>query len=193
VISQRIARAVTELLAPAVLVSVLLVLLAVHGAPSVGRGLVLGIVAALFESVLPFLYILRGVRRGDLTDRHIGDHRQRRGPLLVGLASVTAGFVVLVALDAQRELLAAVVAGGVGLVVAAVVNHWWKMSIHTAVASGAMVVLMLVYGWPLVGTAPLVAAVGWSRVALKDHTPAQVVVGALVGAAVAGGVFSALR
>ena len=52
---------------------------------------------------------------------------------------------------------------------------------------------MLVYGWPLVATAPLVAAVGWSRVALKDHTVAQVAVGALVGAAVAGGVFAALR
>lgn len=193
VIFQRIARAVTELLAPAVLVSVLLVLLAVHGAPGVGRGLLLGVVAALFESVLPFLYILRGVRRGDLTDRHVGDHRQRRGPLLVGLASVTAGFVVLLALDAQRELLAAVVAGGIGLVVAAVVNHWWKMSIHTAVAAGALVILVLVYGWPLAVTAPLVAAVGWSRVALKDHTVAQIVVGALVGAAVAGGVFAALR
>ena len=56
-----------------------------------------------------------------------------------------------------------------------------------------MVILMLVYGWPLVATAPLVAAVGWSRVALKDHTVAQVAVGALVGAAVAGGVFAALR
>ncbi|MET7418387.1 phosphoesterase PA-phosphatase [Dactylosporangium sp. NPDC005555] len=190
---QRVARVVTEVLAPAVLVSVLLVLLAVHGAPSVGRGLLLGVVAAVFESVLPFLYILRGVRRGDLTDRHVGDHRQRRGPLLVGLGSVSVGFVVLVGLDAQRELLAAVVAGGVGLIVAAVVNHWWKMSIHTAVAAGAMVILMLVYGWPMVATAPLVGAVGWSRVALKDHTVAQVVVGAIVGAAVAGGVFSALR
>ena len=67
------------------------------------------------------------------------------------------------------------------------------MSIHTAVAAGALVILVLVYGWPLVVTAPLVAAVGWSRVALKDHTVAQVVVGALVGAAVAGGVFAALR
>ncbi|MEV0564716.1 phosphoesterase PA-phosphatase [Dactylosporangium sp. NPDC050588] len=192
-IVQRIARGVTEVLAPAVLVSVLLVLLAVHGAPSVGRGLLLGVAAAVFESVLPFLYILRGVRRGELTDRHVGDHRQRRGPLLVGLVSVAVGFVVLVGLDAQQELLAAVVAGGVGLVVAAVVNHWWKMSIHTAVAAGALVILMLVYGWLLIVTAPLVGLVGWSRVALKDHTVAQVVVGAVVGAVVAGGVFSALR
>jgi membrane-associated phospholipid phosphatase len=143
--------------------------------------------------VLPYLYILRGVRTGRLSDHHIGDRRQRRGPLLVGLGSVVAGFAVLLAAHAHRELLAAVVAGGVGLVVAAAVNHWWKMSIHTAVAAGSVVILTLVYGWPLLATAPLVAAVGWSRVALKDHTVAQVVVGTVLGAAVAGGVFSALR
>jgi membrane-associated phospholipid phosphatase len=44
----------------------------------------------------------------------------------------------------------------------------------------------------LLVTAPLVVLVGWSRVRLADHTPAQVVVGAMVGATVAGGVFSAL-
>ncbi|WP_330186185.1 phosphoesterase PA-phosphatase [Dactylosporangium sp. AC04546] len=193
-IRERVARAVTEVFAPAVLVSVLLVLLAVHTeGGDLRRGLSLGVVAALFESVLPFLYILRGVRTGALTDHHIGDHRQRRGPLLVGLGSVVAGFGVLVWAGAARELLAAVVAGGVGLVVAAGVSHWWKMSIHSAVAAGSVVILMLVYGWWLALAAPLAAAVGWSRVALKDHTVAQVVVGTLVGAVVAGGVFSALR
>jgi len=189
----RVARVVTEVFAPAVLVSVLLVLLGVHSEHGVVRGLGLGVVAALFESVLPYLYILRGVRNGSLTDRHVGDHRQRRGPLLVGLGSVLAGFAVLLAAGAGRELLAAVVAGGVGLVVAMAVNHWWKMSIHAAVAAGAAVILVLVYGWWLVAAAPLVGVVGWSRVRLGDHTAGQVVVGSVVGALVAGGVFSGLR
>jgi hypothetical protein len=193
VIKQRIARWLTEAFAPAVLVSVLLVLLGVHTEPGLARGLAMGAVAALFESVLPYLYILRGVRTGRLTDHHIGDRRQRLVPLLVGMGSVLAGLVVLLLADAHRELLAAVGAGGVGLVVAAAVNHWWKMSIHAAVAAGSVVILMLVYGWPLLAAAPLVGAVGWSRVELKDHTWAQVGVGVVVGALVAGGVFAALR
>jgi hypothetical protein len=190
---QRLARWLTEAFAPAVLVSVLLVLLGIHAEPGLVRGLTLGAVAALFESVLPYLYILRGVRSGRLSDRHIGDRRQRLVPLLVGLASVVVGVVVLVIAGAHRELLAAVAAGGVGLVVAAAVNHWWKMSIHAAVASGAVVILLMVYGPVLLVTAPLVGAVGWSRVELKDHTWAQVAVGTVVGALVAGGVFAALR
>ena len=174
---------VTEAFAPAILVAVLLV--------AVGGWW--GLVAALFCSVIPFGYIVVGVLRGRLTDHHIDLREQRRIPLAFGVASVLTGLVLLVAVSAPRDLVALVAAGAVGLGVCATVNHWWKMSIHTAVAAGALVILVLVYGWPLAATAPLVAAVGWSRVALKDHTVAQVVVGALVGAAVAGGVFSALR
>jgi hypothetical protein len=192
-IKQRAARWLTEAFAPAVLVSVLLVLLGVHAEPGLARGLALGAAAALFESVLPYLYVLRGVRTGRITDHHVGDRRQRLVPLLVGMASVLAGLVVLLLAHAHRELLAAVGAGGIGLVVAALVNHWWKMSIHTAVTAGSVVILCLVYGWILIVTAPLVAAVGWSRVALKDHTAAQVAIGAVVGALVAGPVFAALR
>jgi hypothetical protein len=193
VIRQRAARWLTEVFAPAVLVSILLVLLGVHSEPGLARGLALGGLAALFESVLPYVYILRGVRTGRITDHHIGERRQRLVPLLVGMGSVLAGLVLLLAAGAHRQLLAAVAAGGVGLVVAAVVNHWWKMSIHAAVAAGSVVILTMVYGWSMLGTVPLLVAVGWSRVELKDHTWAQVAVGTAVGALVAGGVFGALR
>jgi membrane-associated phospholipid phosphatase len=70
------------------------------------------------------------------------------------------------------------------------------MSIHTAVAGGSAVILALVFGpTPLaLGTGlPLVGAIGWSRVRLGDHTVAQVLVGSVVGAAVAGLVFGLLR
>ncbi|WP_307829077.1 phosphatase PAP2 family protein [Streptomyces clavuligerus] len=46
------------------------------------------------------------------------------------------------------------------------------------------------------GLLPLTAVVGataWSRLRLGRHTPAQVVVGVTVGAAVAGTVFTLLR
>jgi hypothetical protein len=194
-LADRAARAVTELLAPAVLVGTLLVVLGWHSAGYRPIGLVHGMIAGLFESALPFAYILRGVRAGRLTDHHIGVRQQRLGPLLVGAGSVIAGLVILIVLGASRPLLAAVVAGGVGLIVAAGISHWWKMSIHTAVAAGAATILALVFDSALlVGAAfPLVVAVAWSRTRLRDHTVAQVSVGMVVGAAVAGTVFGLLR
>jgi len=42
-----------------------------------------GLVAALSGSVLPMLFVLRGVRRGRLTDDHLRPREQRAFPLLV--------------------------------------------------------------------------------------------------------------
>jgi hypothetical protein len=187
---------ITEMLAPAVIVALLLIALGWESARYRPIGLLHGAIAGLFESVLPFAYIMRQVRAGRLSDHHIGVRQQRFGPLMVALASVLTGFVILVLLGSARQLIAGVVAGAVGLVVAAGVSHWWKMSIHTAVAAGAATILSQVFApAPVVfcAASPLVVLVGWSRTRLRDHTVAQVVVGAIVGAAVAGSVFGLVR
>lgn len=169
--------------APAILVAVLLV--------AVGRWW--GVVAALFCSVIPFGYIVVGVLRGRLTDHHIDLREQRRIPLAFGIASVLTGLALLVAFRAPRDLVALVAAGAVGLAVSATVSHWWKMSIHTAVAAGTVVILVLVYGPRWWIALPVLTAIGWSRVRLGAHSMAQVLVGAVVGATIAAGVFTALR
>ncbi|PWR06335.1 phosphoesterase PA-phosphatase [Micromonospora acroterricola] len=189
----RVARLVTELTAPAVLVSLLMVTVSWHSSRGTGRGLAWGLLATLFVTGIPFAYILGGVRRGRLTDHHIGRREQRRVPLLVGLGSVAAGLALLTVLGAPRPLLALAVAGIVGLVVAVSVSHWWKMSIHSAVAAGALVILVLIFGSPLLLAAPLVGLVGWSRVRLRDHTVPQVLTGSVLGALIAGLVFGLLR
>jgi hypothetical protein len=189
----RFARLVTELSAPAVLVSLLTLAVGWHSTAGGLGGLGWGLLAVLFVSGIPFAYIVGGVRRGRLTDHHVGLREQRRVPLLVGLCSVVAGLALLAALGAPRPVLALVVAGAIGLVVAVAVSHWWKMSIHSAVAAGTVVILILTFGAPLLAAVPLLVLVGWSRVRLRDHTVPQVLVGGLVGGLVAGAVFAALN
>ncbi|WP_307835635.1 phosphoesterase PA-phosphatase [Paractinoplanes ferrugineus] len=149
--------------------------------------------ASLFCAVIPYAMILRGVRRGHLTDRHIGVREQRTKPLLLGLASVTVGVVLLLVLPAPRELTALIVASLAGGVIATGVNHFWKSSVHAGVAAATTVVLTMVFGPWLLLTAAITAAVAWSRVHLRDHTTAQVLVGAAIGGVVAGVVFGSLR
>ncbi|MFI6065553.1 phosphatase PAP2 family protein [Micromonospora sp. NPDC051227] len=189
----RIARLVTEVTAPAVLVSLLIITVSWHSASRPGQGLVWGLLATLFVTGIPFAYIVGGVRRGRLTDHHVGRREQRRAPLLVGLGSVAAGLALLAVLGAPRPVLALAVSGLVGLVVAVSVSHWWKMSIHSAVAAGTLVILMLTFGTRLVVAVPLLAVVGWSRVRLRDHTVAQVLTGAALGALIAAVIFGLLR
>ena len=74
----------------------------------------------------------------------------------------------------------------------AAITTMWKISIHCAVASGSVAILALLFG-PLALTGyALVALLGWSRVAVKDHTVAQVVAGAVLGAGAAALAYAAL-
>ena len=60
-------------------------------------------------------------------------------------------------------------------------------------AAGAVVILALVFGPPLLVLAPAPVLSGWARVELGDHDPAQVVAGMAIGAATAAAVFTGLR
>jgi membrane-associated phospholipid phosphatase len=151
-----------------------------------------GLLAALFTAVLPTLFISRGVRRGRWSDRNVGARRPRLLVLAFIIASVAAGLILLLVLDAPR-LLTGYLAFMLGSVaVLAVITTVWKISIHCAVAAGSVTILALTYG-PLVllGYA-LVAVLGWARVEVKDHTVAQVVAGSLLGALAAAGAYAVL-
>jgi membrane-associated phospholipid phosphatase len=133
------------------------------------------------------------VRRGHLSDHHIGERRQRAKPLLLGLLSVIVGLVVLAVAGAPRELVAAVVVMFVvGLLVTAV-NLGWKISVHAAASAASITVLVLIFGPPLLVAYLMPAAVGWSRVQLRDHTTAQVLAGAAAGVVLSWLTFTWLR
>ena len=184
---RRMARLVTEVMSPVVLIVVVTLIVAVHSAGAV-RGLALGLIAFFFAGGLPYGLVLIGVRRGQLTDHHVSRREQRPRVMAVALASVAAGLLVLHWLDAPRALFALVAAMVAGLVVALAVTSFWKISIHAAAAAGTVASLaILVSPWWLF-LAPVVVLTGWARVVIRDHTPAQVSVGAIVGAAVAAGV-----
>jgi hypothetical protein len=188
-----LARGLTEAFAPAVLAGLLPLAVGAKVAKSVPEGLLWGLLASLFCAVIPYAMIVHGVRRGNLTDHHIGVREQRTRPLLFGLVSVTIGVALLLILHAPRELTALIIASLAGGVIATGINHFWKSSIHAGVAAATTVVLTMVFGPLLLLTSAITAAVGWSRVHLRDHTTAQVLVGAAIGASVAGVVFGALR
>jgi len=186
----RLARLITEVLAPANVGAIVFLLVAWHSTPTILEALRWGLLTVFFTIALPFAFILWGVRRRRFTDHHIRLREQRPQALAVGIGSGLVGLVVLVLLGAPRELIALVVAMATGVVNALLITLFWKMSIHVASVAGAIVILVLVFGPPFVVLAPLVALVGWARVELGDHTPAQVTAGAAIGATVAGLIFT---
>ncbi|MCM0676576.1 phosphoesterase PA-phosphatase [Micromonospora phytophila] len=191
-VGRRLARLTTEVLAPSVLVTVMPLVIAARATGSLGGLLRWGGAALFFCAVVPIGVIVYGVRRGWLTDRHIGDHTQRLRPLGLGLTSVAVGIALLAAFDPPRLLFALMVATLVNGAAVTAVNHWWKLSVHVATAAGSVIILILVFGAALHALWPLVAAVAWSRVRLRDHTLAQVIAGATVGVPLTAVTFLAL-
>lgn len=150
--------------------------------------------AVIFAAVIPLLLIERGKRAGKWDDRHVGQVQRRKALIPAIMASVGAGIGGMLALDAPRQMVALAAAMVATLAVILVpTSLWeWKISVHTAVAGGALAMLALTWG-PLVWLAyPLVAVIAWSRISLRDHTLAQTIAGAAAGTVTAGLVFAAL-
>jgi membrane-associated phospholipid phosphatase len=188
-----VARALTEVFAPAVLVIALLFAVALHASPTLGQGLLYGAITAFFAGGLPYTILLFGIRRGYLGDRHIRERSERPVMMAIGLVSVTVGLLLTWWLGAPRGLFALVAAMVAGVVVSLTITVFWKISIHTATAAGTVAVLILEFGPALWLGLLLVVALAWARVALRDHTTAQVIAGSIVGFTVAASVMATLR
>jgi membrane-associated phospholipid phosphatase len=146
-----------------------------------GRGLAWGAVAALFAGVVPMAFINRGIRHGRWNDRNVGAKGPRLIVLAFIIASVALGLALLVGLGAPTELSGYFACLLVSVAVLAAITTVWKISIHCAVASGSVTILVLLFGPWLVPAYLLVALTGWSRVVVKDHSTAQVIAGSLLG------------
>ncbi|WP_329383447.1 hypothetical protein OG625_21390 [Streptomyces sp. NBC_01351] len=152
-----------------------------------------GLFGALFAAVIPVLFIKFGIRRGTWADRHLGVRQQRLVVMAFIICSVTSGTLLMRFLNAPQVMVALIAAMVTTLTILLAITFAWKISVHAAVSSGSVVMLALDYSPWLLTAYPLVALIGWSRIALRDHTLAQVIAGTLLGGTVAGITFALLH
>ncbi len=129
----------------------------------------------------PFIHIRWGVRTGRFSDHEISVREERLRPLLMQLGTVGATYALLRRLRAPRLVIALVISISAAMIPITGITLYWKVSVHVAGTAGTVTVLSLVFGkraYPLIA---LVPAMAWSRYVLDHHSPAQGVVGALLG------------
>ncbi|MGW0762591.1 hypothetical protein ACWD1Y_40025 [Streptomyces sp. NPDC002814] len=188
-VENRTARAVTDGLEPKnVILAVCLLLGAAQD--NMVTGLAWAVHAIVFAAVIPVAYIKYGIRVGRWGDRHVGQRERRMHLIPVIMASVGIAITAMVLLDAPAQMTALVVAMLATLGAILPVTAFWKISVHTSVSAGAVAILAAGINSWWAAAFPLVALIGWSRVALRDHTLGQVVAGAALGTLVASGVFA---
>lgn len=190
----RLAKIVTEVLSPAVIVVLLPFAVAWNATGhAVVPTIAWSVVVAVFYSVFPMAFIVRGARRGKWDGHWVRERERRFVPLMMCLVSALVGLVILLVWDAPRDVVALAWSMVTVLIACVVITKWWKVSLHATVAGGAVATVVLIYGWVMAVLVPLVALVAWARVRVADHTTAQVVVGAILGPVVGGVVFILLR
>ncbi len=178
-----LARRISDLISPPLLLILLVWAVAQRASSNVSEAIGWAILYLLLADVLPIVSVRWLARRGMLADVERARGRERLKPLAISLSWVGVAFALFQILGAPpllRTLLQTQLAQGL---VMAAITPFWQISFHGgAVAALAMVVAVL-YGektWPL---ALLLVPVTWSQVRLGRHTTAQVLVGALVTAA----------
>jgi hypothetical protein len=186
----RLARVLTDGLHPKTWI--VLVSLAIGWHAGHLTGLVWAAVGIVFAAVIPVALITRGVREGRYSDHNIGVRSQRIVIMILIIASVTTALTAMTGFGAPRAMPALMAAMIVTLLGLLAVTTRWKISVHTAVSSGAIAMLALTYGPALLSVYALAAAVGWSRVELRDHTRAQVLAGTVLGGAASAITFASL-
>ncbi|WP_336211861.1 hypothetical protein [Nonomuraea sp. LPB2021202275-12-8] len=158
-------------------------------------GLGWGALAAGLCGGVPAVIIFGGVRKGWFGDWHIGERSQRPKLVAVIVALVLVALALLVALGAPTVMVACVVIMLATLAVVGPITLRWKISFHTAVAAGSVVMLAWVLPAPavvLAAGAVVVALIGWARAEIRDHTPAQALAGAAAGAMATGATLALL-
>lgn len=175
------ARLVSRAFQPVVVSTLLLLLVALMGPGRPAYQLAWFAISAGVATGLPVLFIMMGIKWGKAEDLDLRDRLQRPLPLLVALACSAGAAAIVWLAKGPDNLLVALLAGFVPGVALTIITLKWKISFHSATLAGATIVLWWLLGkWALAGLF-IVGAVGWSRVVLRRHTPAQVLAGAAVG------------
>lgn len=141
----------------------------------------LSIVAALTILVIPTIYTAILLKLGKISDPLFTVRAERRLLFLPMGIILVAGFFTMQIMGAPKIMISIGACGATGLAVAAIITRFWKISLHAGGLSGIAALALLVWPPSAIFAIPFVVGVCWSRVALKEHTPAQVIAGSLLG------------
>jgi membrane-associated phospholipid phosphatase len=186
---ERLARLTTNLLNPFLVSLVVIVLLAFKASADTAAALKWAAISLALSVAPVFVVVVYLVRQRRLDGVFVSHRSQRHWLYLLASALAAAGCGVLWSFEAPYLLKSAFTAGLAAVVAFMVVNLFWKISLHTAFMSASVTVLVMVYGAAAAWSFLLLLPVAWARIRLKQHSLAQVVVGAVLAAGIVAGVF----
>lgn len=179
------ARIVSDIVSPPVVWAVLAIPVALQYSQTTVNALFWAALYSIFICLIPISYVAYHVWRGNISDIHMKERRQRIRPLLVSILSTATVWWLLKRLDAPSAFPLLAILSLVQISLIAMITMMWQISMHMMSIAGAVLAIGVIFG---VGAAlllvPLVALVAAARLHLQRHTPAQIIAGTVLGALV---------
>lgn len=142
----------------------------------------------LFTVVMPQLLIRLYRHYQGLSLLRVLKREERMIPYVISIACYFACYYVMKILHMPHFMCSIVVAAIAIQIPCAIINHWWKISTHTAAiggTTGAVMAFSFIFGfyplWWICALILLAGIVGTSRTLLRLHTLGEVAGGFLMG------------
>lgn len=180
VIKQKIANLTSNILNPFLICLALIILFSFKSAVSTSEAIKWALIATGLGILPVFLVIIYLLRHGKLDDFFIAAREQRTKIYLLSCLSAGAGCVTLALLHAPAILVAGFITGVSTAMIFALINLWWKISLHTAIVAASATIMVILYGWVATATVALVPLTAWSRIELECHSLKQTISGAIL-------------
>lgn len=136
---------------------------------------------AVFNVLLPVMFILWLLREGRISDFDIYYRKQRFRPYIFITSCGIVTSLVMALGGAPRLMVILSITGVVQTVALFLINMWWKISAHSAATASFTILLGGLFGASLLPYLLGVPLMVWSRVRLKRHTLTQTLAGTLLG------------
>lgn len=175
------AKLISYIFSPVVVAPGALAILVVQAGINGSNRMLIWLTAFFFASLVPLITLLILRAKKKITDLDVSMREQRFTPLLISLVSYAIAYVFLETMQANNLTRGLVFCSITNLLIMMLITRYWKVSFHAAGLTGPLAALWTLWNagaWPMM---TLTALVGTSRVMLKAHTPAQVIVGSLLG------------
>ena len=151
---------------------------------------VIFLIIFLGTAILPLSLIPVMLLNRQISNMKMDGHRERVIPLLITVGFFLFTWYLMSRINTPGLITTYTITAGITVIICAIVSLKWKISLHmTAMGALAGVFLAVVFRFDVNLQLYLImiflagGLTGWSRLALKAHSPLQVYAGFLAGAA----------
>lgn len=150
--------------------------------------LILTLTVFAFTFLLPVLNLLILYKLNYVSSLKIEKRNERTFPLIMTSLCYFGLFYMIYDFNIWPAIKLFILGGGLCILLAAIINFWWKISAHMIGIGGLFGVLLAICYFmqmPILNAISiciiLAGCIGFARLFLKSHTPGQIYLGFIIG------------